>query len=132
MNLTIDLISTSVGSGTIFISNPTEGQKTNWKIILIPKNFTITEMRNLNFSTNNKDNSVTIRPKEWKINIESNSRIISNFYYTGSDNLEYSIKNIESLDVESEPGIKITIQNNTKKDILIKPGKTFSFTIENF
>ena len=131
MNLTIDLISTSSGSGTIFISNPTTEQKTNWKIILIPKNFIITEMRNLNFTTN-EDNSITISPKEWKINIESNSRIISNFYYTGSDKLEYYVKNIESLDVEPETGIKITIQNNTKKDIVIKPGKIFTFTIENF
>jgi len=131
MDLTIDLISTSIGSGTIFISNPTKEQKTNWTVTLIPINFIITETRNLNFKTNS-DNSVTITPKEWKINIESNSRIISNFYYTGSDELEYYVKNIESLDIETESGIKITIENNTKNDILIKPGKTFSFIIENF
>ena len=126
MDLNINLISTSAGSGTIFISNPTNVQKTNWKIKITPQNFIITEMRNLNFITNN--NSVTIRPKEWKINIESNSRIISNFYYTGSDNLEYSVKTIKSDNIPIEKGIKITIENNTDKDIIIKPGKSFSFT----
>ena len=127
MDLNINLISTSAGSGTIFISNPTNVQKTNWKIKITPQNFIITEMRNLNFITNN--NSVTIRPKEWKINIESNSRIISNFYYTGSDNLQYVVENIESDDVVVEKGIKITIENNTEKDILIKSGSNYTFSI---
>lgn len=128
MTLDINLISTTIGSGTIFITNPTTYQKTNWEITIIPQNFVITETRNLNFKIND-DNSVTIRPKEWKINIESNSRIISNFYYTGSDNLEYTVKNIKSHNVKVKEGIKITIENNTNRDIIIESGKTFTFSI---
>lgn len=123
-SLTINLISKD-GVGTLVVANPTNFQKTNWEIIFTPKNFTITEMNNLNFEYN-IDNSITITPKVWKINIESNSEVISNFYFTGSDNFEYTIQSIKSSDI-IDKNIRMTIDNNTDNAIVIEPGKSFTF-----
>lgn len=128
MSLNIELISISPGVGNIIISNSTNYTKTDWEITIITENFIINKMNCLNFIKND-DNSYTITPKEWKINIESNASLTSTFSYTGSNTLNYNIKHIKSKNLNDIGNIEIKIVNNTDNDILIKSGESYTFTI---
>lgn len=128
--LNIKLIKITDTMGEIIINNHSNISISNWEFELICKNFKINSIVQLNYSYNQK--SYFITPKEWKINIESNSRITSKFEYSKFPNIsdfeyEYDIIDIKYTTLNN-PGIEITIQNNTDTDIIIKPGETYTFS----
>jgi hypothetical protein len=129
MSLTIHLISKDSKIGTLSISNNSNITKTNWEIELKLKNFEIIDMDNLNFI---KDEDIyKITPKEWKINIEGNTEIVSDFTYTGSNNFDYDIININDFTtfIPQNKGIEISVYNNTDEPIIINPGESYVFKV---
>ena len=149
MTLNIELISqnskSDIGNyiGTIIISNTSNITLTDWEIYLELINFNIINIDNLNLEKSISDGKkIIISPKEWKIHIEGNSQIISNFTYSGNHIFDYKIQDIvsqslqEDINNEVSPPmptyntktVNITVENNTDKVIIIKPGEKYTFT----
>ena len=132
--LDINLISTN-NKGTLIISNLEDITKTNWEIKIKLNNFQITSMSNVNFSQDEHDLSILIiTPKEWKINIESKSQIVSNFLYSGLSTFDYEILDVKATRIEPDTvecnnKIRIIFENNTDKEIVIKPGEKYCFSV---
>ena len=136
MSLTLHLFKNNKDTGTIIITNTSPITITNWSLDLIPENFRVIHFDNINYERIN--NKIRITPKEWKINLESNTQIVSNFTYesilnNNSEKLNYTLTNIiyEPLkNIDEKPkGIIITIENNTRDEIIIKPGGSYKFTV---
>lgn len=126
MSLSIKLISTNLNQGVIIISNNSDTAITDWKIKIKPHNFNFMHMTNLDFYE--KKDYCVIVPKEWKIHIEDNSKIVSEFTYTGSSNLNFDFLDHTFSKIESKK-IQITVTNNSDKDIIIKSGEKHTFLI---
>ena len=135
MTLQVDLIYRENHKGNFLLKNLTDIKYTDWEITLFCNNFNITHMTNVNFSYNNVTKIYTITPKAWKINIEPSSEIESDFLFSGIvERLDYEILNINFKAItkkenNNNKGISITIENNTDREIIIKPGEKYTFTI---
>lgn len=126
MNLSIKLISTSYNTGIIIIANKTTHTLTNWNIILKCKNFEIVSTNSVNITET--DGCIKIMPKEWKINIEEDMKIVSEFEFKGSKDFDYEIMSVNSEEI-GRNRVEITIMNNTEEEIVIKPGEKHTFSI---
>ena len=132
--LDIKLLSNN-NQGTFIISNLDDTTKTNWEIKIKLNNFQITSMNRVNYSQDKRDLSIfTITPKEWKINIEGKSQLVSNFEYFGATSFDYKVLDVKCNNAnlhqnQQDSKIKITFENNTKQDIVIKPGEKYIFNV---
>ena len=128
MSLSIKLISTSDNTGVIIIGNKMTTTLTNWYIKIKPENFDIVSADNIEILSEN--GIYKIMPKAWKINIEEDTKIISDFVCNKKNNqdLEYKIVDIHSEPTENKK-VEILVVNNTEEAIVIQPGETYKFLV---